>query len=80
MSHYNIKTAVQRETGRASTLLVATLMGGVLIVSSFVAEYAFPAGLRDASGRERGSRGRVHDAREATMSRSAAAGALRVHP
>ena len=37
-------------------------------------------GLRDASGRERGSRGRVHDAREATMSRSAAAGAPRVAP
>ncbi|HRX86213.1 MAG TPA: cation-translocating P-type ATPase [Phycisphaerae bacterium] len=50
MSHYDLKSAVQRETGRASALLVATLMGGVLIASSFVADYAFPASLRDASG------------------------------
>jgi len=50
MSHYNVKTAVQRETGRASTLLVATLLGGVLVASSFIAQAIFAGGLRDESG------------------------------
>jgi Cd2+/Zn2+-exporting ATPase len=50
MAHYDIKSATQRETGRASALLVATLMGGMLVISSFVAEWVFDSGMRNASG------------------------------
>jgi len=52
MSHYDIKSAVQKETGRASALLVATLLGGVLIICSFIAEPMFASSLRDAHGSE----------------------------
>ncbi|NOX57495.1 MAG: cation-translocating P-type ATPase, partial [Planctomycetes bacterium] len=50
MAHFDIKTTVQQETGRASALLIATLMGGMLVISSFVAEYLFTSPIRDATG------------------------------
>lgn len=43
--------SVQSQTGKASVLLVATLMGGTLVLSSFVAEYLFrDSPIRDSSG------------------------------
>ncbi len=54
MAHYDIKSTIQQETGRASALLVATLLGGMLVVSSFVAELAaesiFGSSMRSADG------------------------------
>ena len=50
MAHFDLKTAVQRETGRASALLVATLLGGMLIISSFAAQLLFESPVRDATG------------------------------
>ena len=32
MAHFDLKSAVQKETGRASALLVATLLGGMLVI------------------------------------------------
>jgi Cd2+/Zn2+-exporting ATPase len=45
-----LRESVAAETGRASLLLVATLMGGMLVISSFLAEYFFQGNTRDASG------------------------------
>jgi len=50
MAHFDIKTAVQKETGRASALLIATLMGGMLVVSSFVAQWFFDSPVRNDFG------------------------------
>lgn len=50
MGHFDIKTAVQKETGRASALLIATLMGGMLVVASFVAQYVFKSPIRNDLG------------------------------
>lgn len=37
--HLSVKT----ETGRATAKLIATMLGGVLLIASFIADYAFPA-------------------------------------
>ena len=50
MAHFDIKTAVQKETGRASALLIATLMGGMLVVVSFFANYLFDSPIRNDAG------------------------------
>lgn len=50
MGHFDIKTTVQQETGRASLLLIATLLGGMLVVSSFVADFLFQSPVRNAEG------------------------------
>jgi Cd2+/Zn2+-exporting ATPase len=50
MAHFDIKTSVQQATGRASALLIATLLGGMLVIASFVAEYMFQSPLRNAHG------------------------------
>jgi Cd2+/Zn2+-exporting ATPase len=51
MAHDHIKQAVAQETRSASRLLVLTLLGGMLVVSSFVAEYLFSGSpVRDAKG------------------------------
>ncbi len=50
MAHYDIKTSVQRETGRASALLIATLLGGMLVISSFIAQFLFESPVRNATG------------------------------
>ena len=51
MAHFDIKQSVQAETGKASTLLIATLFGGMLVVCSFVAEWLFAGStVRTASG------------------------------
>ncbi len=49
-AHFDFKSSVQAETGRASALLIATLLGGMLVVSSFVAEYLFESPIRNAQG------------------------------
>jgi len=50
--HAHIRESVEAETGRASVLLIATLMGGVLVLASFVALWVFKdATTVDASGR-----------------------------
>ncbi len=41
MPHDHLKGSIQTQTGRASILLIATLMGGVLVLSSFLADFAF---------------------------------------
>ena len=41
MPHDHLKGSVRTQTGRASVLLIATLMGGVLVLCSFLADWAF---------------------------------------
>ncbi len=41
MAHDHLKHSVQAETGRASTLLIATMMGGLLLLASFAAGWIF---------------------------------------
>ena len=41
MPHEHLKGSIQTQTGRAGILLIATLMGGVLVLSSFLADFAF---------------------------------------
>jgi len=41
MAHDHIKDSIEKQTGRAGVLLIATLMGGVLVLNSFVAEWIF---------------------------------------
>ncbi len=54
MAHDHLKHAVAHETRSASRLLVITLLGGMLVVSSFIAERLFAGSpIRDASGAPR---------------------------
>ncbi len=41
MAHDHLKASIEKQTGRAGALLIATLMGGVLVLNSFVAEWIF---------------------------------------
>ena len=38
----HLKGSLEAQTGRASVLLIATLMGGLLVVNSFLAEWLYP--------------------------------------
>lgn len=42
MAHDHLKESIEAQTGRSSLLLIATLMGGLLVFNSFVAEWIFP--------------------------------------
>src|SRR5262245_11004695 len=51
MAHDHLKHAVAQETRRAGRLLVMTLLGGMLVVSSFIADWLFAGSpVRDAAG------------------------------
>lgn len=50
MAHFDIKSSVEQETKRGDALFYATMMGGMLILASFVAEYFFDSRIRDAYG------------------------------
>ncbi len=39
--HLQLKGEIEKQTGRAGALLIATLMGGVLVLNSFLAEWIF---------------------------------------
>lgn len=39
--HLQLKGEIEKQTGRAGLLLIATLMGGVLVLNSFLAEWLF---------------------------------------
>lgn len=41
MAHDYLKKSIEKQTGRASAALVMTLMGGVLVVNSFIAQRIF---------------------------------------
>ena len=41
MAHDHLKESIEAQTGRSSALLIATFMGGLLVVNSFIAQYLF---------------------------------------
>jgi len=41
MAHDHLKDSIEAQTGRSSLLLIATFMGGLLVVNSYVAEWLF---------------------------------------
>ena len=41
MAHDHLKESIEAQTGRSSILLIATLMGGLLVFNSFVAQWLF---------------------------------------
>ena len=41
MAHGHLKESIEAQTGRSSALLIATLMGGLLVVISFVSRYVY---------------------------------------
>jgi Zn2+/Cd2+-exporting ATPase len=41
MAHRHLKDSVEAQTGRSTFLLIVTLMGGLLVIISFIAEWAF---------------------------------------
>ena len=41
MAHGHLKESIEAQTGRSSALLIATLMGGLLVVISFIAGYVY---------------------------------------
>ncbi|MCC6579351.1 MAG: cadmium-translocating P-type ATPase [Phycisphaeraceae bacterium] len=41
MAHDHLKESIEAQTGRSSILLIATFMGGLMVLNSFVAEYLF---------------------------------------
>ncbi len=41
MAHDHIKGEIEKQTGRAGILLIATLMGGILVLNSFLAQWLF---------------------------------------
>lgn len=41
MAHKHLSSSIEAQTGRSSVLLIATLMGGLLVIISFVADYLF---------------------------------------
>ena len=41
MAHDHLKSSIEAQTGKASVLLIATFMGGILVMGSFLAEYLF---------------------------------------
>ncbi|HPD28926.1 MAG TPA: cation-translocating P-type ATPase [Phycisphaerae bacterium] len=42
MAHDHLKDSIEAQTGRSTILLIVTLMGGLLVINSFVAEWIFP--------------------------------------
>lgn len=42
MAHDHLKNSIEAQTGRSTVLLIVTLMGGLLVINSFVAEWIFP--------------------------------------
>lgn len=41
MAHDHLKQSIEAQTGRSSVLLIATLMGGLLVLNSFLAQWIF---------------------------------------
>jgi len=41
MAHDHLKNSIEAQTGRSSLLLIATFMGGLLVLNSFLAEWIF---------------------------------------
>jgi len=41
MAHDHLKDSIEAQTGRSSLLLIATFMGGLLVVNSYLAEWIF---------------------------------------
>ena len=41
MAHDYLKKSIEEQTGRASAALIMTLMGGILVLNSFLADYLF---------------------------------------
>jgi Zn2+/Cd2+-exporting ATPase len=41
MAHDHLKDSIEAQTGRSTLLLIVTLMGGLLVINSFVAEWVF---------------------------------------
>ena len=41
MAHDHLKDSIEAQTGRSSLLLIATFMGGLLVVNSYVADWLF---------------------------------------
>nr|HQA46798.1 cation-translocating P-type ATPase [Phycisphaerae bacterium] len=41
MAHDHIKSSIEAQTGRSSLLLIATFMGGILVLNAFLAEWIF---------------------------------------
>lgn len=41
MAHRHLKDSIEAQTGRSTVLLIITLMGGLLVINSFVAEWVF---------------------------------------
>ncbi len=41
MAHDHLKDSIEAQTGRSSVLLIATLMGGLLVLNSFLAQWLF---------------------------------------
>ena len=46
MAHKHLSSSIEAQTGRSSALLIATLLGGLLVINSFIAEYLFQDGGR----------------------------------
>jgi len=44
MAHDHLKDSIEAQTGRSTLLLIITLMGGLLVINSFVAEWIFNDG------------------------------------
>jgi Zn2+/Cd2+-exporting ATPase len=41
MAHKHLKDSIEAQTGRSTLLLIVTLMGGLLVINSFVADWLF---------------------------------------
>ncbi|MFP4354205.1 MAG: heavy metal translocating P-type ATPase [Phycisphaerae bacterium] len=54
MAHDILKDSVEKETGRASVLILGILAGGILVLSSYVADWLFAEQARDIAGTTRG--------------------------
>ena len=50
MAHDILKDSIERQTGRASVLIIGILLGGVLVLASYVAGWVFPG--RVEAGKE----------------------------
>lgn len=44
MAHDHLKESIEAQTGRSSILLIATIMGGILVLNSYLAEWIFADG------------------------------------
>lgn len=41
--HHDLRDSIENQTGRASLLLIGTMMGGLLVLNSFIADWVFEA-------------------------------------